>query len=414
MKMSTLPTFIALGTHLVPCSRSSFSSSSRAAFADSPDAILPATVWIVIMGAIFGYYFQLIGKVCNITKSATYREAWEDTMGENGAVAIATINMIKPSLGNLAYSMILADTFQSLCDTVGLEISRMHSLLLVTIVAILPLCLMKNLDALAPFSILGTIGIVLTVTAMATRYFDGSYDLARDGRFVGDLSQDRQPQFGTYSGPWSGGILVFITMVYEAFVAHYNAPRFLAELKHPTLSRYRLVVGSSFGASSVVYITMTAFGFLTFGGNCNGYILNNYSTNDPLATFCRVAIAFSVLFTYPIVFVGFRDGVLDVLELPHRMQTANNLNVLTVVLLTVITALAAMCRDLGFINAVGGGTLATAIVFVFPTLMFRKVMQDKREPITPGEEREVQIALGLMVVGVTMGLIGVWVELQQQ
>jgi amino acid permease len=121
-----------------------------------------------------------------------------------------------------------------------------------------------------------------------------------------------------------------------------------------------------------------------------------------------------VLFTYPIVFVGFRDGVLDVLELPHRMQTANNLNVLTVVLLTVITVVAAMCRDLGFINAVGGGTLATAIVFVFPTLMFRKVIQDKREPITPGEEREVQIALGLMVVGVTMGLIGVWVELQQQ
>jgi amino acid permease len=226
------------------------------------------------MGAIFGYYFQLIGKVCNITKSATYREAWEDTMGENGAVAIATINMIKPSLGNLAYSMILADTFQSLCDTVGLEITRTHSLILVTIVAILPLCLMKNLDALAPFSILGTIGIVLTATAMATRYFDGSYDLARDGRFVGDLSQDRQPQFGSYSGPWSGGILVFITMVYEAFVAHYNAPRFLAELKHPTLSRYRLLVGSSFGASSVVYITMTAFGFLTFGGNCNGYILN--------------------------------------------------------------------------------------------------------------------------------------------
>ena len=371
------------------------------------------------MGSIFGYYFYIIGKVCNITQSATYKEAWQDTLGgDTGSIAVATVNMLKPALGNLAYSMIIADTFQSLSSTIGIiEITRTESLLIMTMIAILPLCLMKNLDTLAPFSILGTLGILLTATCMGIRYFDGTYDINRDGRFVTDLSSELQPSFGTYNNGsmTNGGVLVFITMVYEAFVAHYNSPRFLTELKQPTMSRFASLVIIAFGSSSLVYIIMTAFGFLTFGSNCNGYILNNYSTNDPLATICRIAIAFSVLFTYPIVFVGFRDGILDILELPPHLQTTNNVNVLTVVLLFIITVLAATCHDLGFINAVGGGTLATAIVFVFPAFMFRAAMKYRplqQSTTTPSEELEIKIVLCLMVVGVIIGVIGVYVLLQ--
>ena len=157
---------------------------------------------------------------------------------------------------------------------------------------------------------------------------------------------------------------------------------------------------------------MTAFGFLTFGGNCDGYILNNYSTNDKLATICRVAIAFSILFTYPITFMGFRDGVLDVLELPQSQQTSTNINIITIFLLTVVTILAAIFTDLGFINAVGGGTLATVIVFVFPALMYNAAIKEQVEPVTQDQRREVKFAFGLMVLGIVMGIIGVVVELQ--
>ncbi len=167
--------------------------------------------------------------------------------------------------------------------------------------------------------------------------------------------------------------MVFVARIFEAFVAHYNAPRFMTKLKDANLARFRVVVvGNAFGFSSLVYVLMTAFGFLTFGGNCDGYILNNYSTNDHLATsICRVAIAFSILFTYPIAFMSFQDGILDILELPMEQQTLTNMDIITIFLLIIITILAALLKDLGFINAVGGGTLETAIVFVFPALMIR-------------------------------------------
>lgn len=129
------------------------------------------------MGTIFGYYFLLIGRTCRLTHSATYREVWEKSMGENKflAVFVSLVNCTKPALGNLAYSMILADTFRSLFAAVGVEISRTGSLVLITVLGLLPLCMLKNLSVLAPTSMLGVIGFAATTVVMAVRYFDGSY-----------------------------------------------------------------------------------------------------------------------------------------------------------------------------------------------------------------------------------------------
>jgi amino acid permease len=241
--------------------------------------------------------------------------------------------------------------------------------------------------------------------------------------FLQDLQDHLKPSFGTtgISGAFTPNVLVLVCMLFEAFVAHYNSPRFYTELKDHTIPRFKVVVAYSFGASSVVYILITAFGFLTFGANCDGYILNNYSTKDSLATSCRVSIAVAIICTYPVVFIGFRDGVLDLLQVPDEKQTSNNLNLVSFVLLTVVTLIAMVVEDLGLINAVGGGTLATAIVFVFPTLMYRQAVlrkpfdEEMEEPDGPSddEKREVKIALALMWAGIVMGVIGVWIAIAQ-
>ena len=191
--------------------------SGVAAFADSKTAITIASFWLVVMGIIFGYEFQLIAKVCDMTCSATFREAWDDSVGmsrnefisQHLGVVVSWVNAGKPFLGNLAYSMILADTFRSLFAAFGLDVSRTTSLLLITAMGITPLCLMKNLDALAPFSILGTLSIVVIALCMGIRCFDGTYD-PRTGIYVDDLPEDLQPLFGNYNGCWTAAVLVYV------------------------------------------------------------------------------------------------------------------------------------------------------------------------------------------------------------
>lgn len=109
------------------------------------------------------------------------------------------------------------------------------------------------------------------------------------------------------------------------FISDYNSARFYTELKDASLPRFATAVSWAFGFSSAVYVAIACLGYLTFGGNSSSYILNNYSPYDPLATFCRLAVGISTLTTYPIVFIGCRDGMLDVLNVEAARQTAHNL-----------------------------------------------------------------------------------------
>jgi len=277
-------------------------SGGLAQAANSPTAVYAGNFWILALGAIFGYFCFLIAKVCDMTGCTTYRGIWQETMGSRGGTAISVANALKAALADLAYASILADTLRSLLASVGFEIARSICLVAITIVAILPMCLLKNLHVLAPFSVVGTAGVFLTAAAMAVRYFDGSY--LEGGKYHEDIDTNLRPSFGTRNNAWSLAILPFVCMTYEAYVMHYNSARFYTELKDRTLPRFAVAVGSSFGLSALVYIFISSLGFLTFGENSASFILNNYSSSDPLAIVCRLAIGVSTLTAYPIVFHG--------------------------------------------------------------------------------------------------------------
>jgi hypothetical protein len=57
------------------------------------------------------------------------------------------------------------------------------------------------------------------------------------------------------------------------------------------------VTGISFGFCTAFYAAVSAMAFLTFGANCDGLILNNYSTKDLLISASRFAVAISLIFS---------------------------------------------------------------------------------------------------------------------
>jgi amino acid permease len=163
------------------------------------------------------------------------------------------------------------------------------------------------------------------------------------------------------------------------------------------------------GITAVIYFSVAIVGFLTFGENCDSYILNNYSSKDVLATVSRIAIGFCSLVSYPLNFIGVRDNCLDILGIADKVETDAQVNVFTVLLLTILTITSCFVTDLGLINSVGGGTTVTLICFVFPALMFREgIARVRGSYATVGEKWEVCLVLGLMVVGVGLGIVGVW------
>lgn len=352
------------------------------------------------MGSLSGYNFSLIGRVCALTGASSYSDAWEKSIGPSSAWIPAMACTFKTFLACLAYSMVLGETFQGLLATAGVQASRAQTLIALTSTVILPLCLLKNLSALAPFSLLGIVGMTLTVATMGLRFFDGSYGAT--GKFIQDVA--KLPAFG--SKVFSSSAIILACMLGTSFMAHFNAPKFYNELENNTVDRFNKLVSVSFGVSIALFSLATGFGFATFGKSSAGFILSNYSGKDTLIGVAKIAVAFSLIFTYPLVFTGCRDGALSLLKIPKEKQTDSTLNNITLVLLGLLTYAAINLKDLGFIMSFGGATLANALIYVFPAMMFNRIVKDKGASASISMKNETYFTTLSMLLGVVMGVIG--------
>eukprot|EP00977_Amphora_coffeiformis_P000019 scaffold5_cov169-Amphora_coffeaeformis.AAC.19 len=400
------------------------------------ECCLTAVAWVMFLGATFGYFCHLIARCCVPTRSASYRDCWEGTVGKGrGSLVVAVANTLDPLLGIFANASIVAQSLRLLLQgVVEIYWTQVHCLLVVTLVAFLPLCLLKNLKALVPLSVLGTAAVIGALVAMSVRYLDGSY--RQGGYYYDDLPPSLQFQSEGDSSEVSThhrdamAILPFVSMVYTSFDMHYNSPRFYAELRNPTLPRFGKAVAYSFGLTAVLYAAIAVVGFSTFGTNSQSFILNNYSSKDPLATWSRIGVGLSSLLTYPLNFIGVRDNCLDILGIAPRVDTDAKRNAFTVVLLAMITFLSCFISDLGLINTFGGGTTVASVCFVFPTIMFfnhvRVEANAHGELRKPAYQRqfnvpnfiqqygELTIVMVLMVVGVVVGVLGAWHSVMEQ
>ena len=214
--------------------------SGIAKMGNTPSTLLPALFLIVIIGTLSGYGFSLIGRVCHLTDTNSYRRAWEESVSKESswipavsvtlktifAILACTYEYCRPEqacvgVQHLTHytfcktdSMILGDTFQSIALSAGLELSKTTTLVGLTSFVLLPLCLLKNLSSLAPFSLLGSLGMFYTAVAMTIRYVSKVY--CAGGKFHAG-SSELAPSFGTTSGTlWSPSTAILLGMLSTA------------------------------------------------------------------------------------------------------------------------------------------------------------------------------------------------------
>jgi hypothetical protein len=192
------------------------------AFGNAPSAILPSLLVIFVMALINAYSFSLLGRVCSVTKSKTYQEAWNRTFGRRHGnkynLFIGLVVTGKAVLGTWGFSIVIASTCQPLLQIMGLQLTKGETLAAISTLVLLPLCLREQLSSLAGFSAIGQIGTIVTAFTMALRYFDGSY--RPGGKYYDDVPDYFQPSFGdkgalAFFSPQS---LIFISILSQGYV----------------------------------------------------------------------------------------------------------------------------------------------------------------------------------------------------
>ena len=185
-----------------------------AAFGDATSALVPAFVMFCFIGALAGYGFSLIGTVCAATRARSYRQAWSQSVGEASSWLPATACLLVTCCSVLTNSMIQADTIPSILKAfTGITISRTTGLIGVTVTVLLPLCLLRELKSLAPFSLIGIFGMIYTAGAMTYRWLRQSY--ASGAPLLDTLAPHLWPKFGTsgWSSVFSPNAAILVAML---------------------------------------------------------------------------------------------------------------------------------------------------------------------------------------------------------
>jgi len=330
--------------------------------------------------------FILIGKACELTGERTYKGLWSKAYGSGTSYVVDSIVFVQCFLSSTIYIGLLGDIFTPLLKGVAISggwqgvTSRTGVILLVATSILFPLNLIKKLSALAFTSILGLCAVVYTVLFMVFRALDGSYSTGIDaGKFVVDEVLDPPPSFALSTlVNFDLRSLVLISNFGLAFIAHYNAPSYYREMKKETSESFPRMVRAAYAILALIYATAMCAGYATFGDTARGNILLNYHPNDMLALFGRLATGFSVIFGFPLVSNGAREGLKNAsmaLGYPAISDPKNHVAVVLGMLM-MGSILAILVQDIKVIAGFSGAAMGSFLVYICPPLVYTRILRN--------------------------------------
>jgi sodium-coupled neutral amino acid transporter 11 len=346
---------------------------------------------LLLLGTISAYTFHLLGRLSAVAAMESSSDGhdgggggvtsigqlWEREVGESTSWLIGLAVVITCFGTCLAYSITLGDTFRALALTAGasgIATTRAFNVAVVSLLGVYPMCRLRSLRALAPASICGVIGILVTCVVMSVRAMPGgAYSMTSGAasNYLTSLPVELRPSFGVTGtrGPFS--LLVISSMAATAFLVHMSSPDFYRTLRDPSPSRFAILSAVGFAGTVGISVLMMCLGFLTFGGASRGMILNNYSTLDAGATLCRLLMGISLLGSYGFLSNALKNAYYQIYHAGRAISDEVHYRTSRYLVVSV-TILALLMNDAGFVVSLNGAVLGSALIYVIPSFLFLK------------------------------------------
>lgn len=350
---------------------------------------IPSIAICLVLAAVSSHTFSLVGKSCELTGLDSFKDLWGYAFAKQSAWIVDTMVFVQCFFVSIIYTGLLGDVFSALLQgTLGIHewwTSRTSIILLAASTILFPLNLIRDLSSLGFTSILGLIAVLYTVGFMVVRAVDGTYAIGSAmepmGRFVAEGLVPKIPSFAK-SSLWNVDLnsLVLTSNLGLAFISHYNAPSYWKSLgKSASSERFGIVSKRAYCILASIYTTTMVAGYATFGDVSMGNILLNYSSSDILATLGRLATGCSIIFGFPLISNGCREGFKNAADalglLGGAASDPRNHTKLVLALLVVTTTLSIVADDIGLVAGLTGALMGSSLVYICPTLLYAKIVR---------------------------------------
>lgn len=321
-----------------------------------------------------------------------YEELMDVLFGFPGWALVTWLLFLYDFGAMLSYLIILGDTSQSVMlevcrDVFGVSggllddywAFRRVCILSVSLLLVLPFCLMRDISRLEWISSVSVVTIVLVilVVIVATATGDNCPDRESD---PGSCPRADEPWLTVVGENPSAafGILAF------SLVCHDTAFLFFNSLRKPTARRWNRVVRLSLAGAIAVCLLLAVPSYISFRSTVKQNILANFAPDDFKIVVVRVFFLFTMAFTYPICFFICRHILNELIyRWEHRRQartpgTPAGLSIkevpprrhlmLTLTIFSASVAIVCFVDELGLVMAATGNVCAVSIAFVLPPL----------------------------------------------
>lgn len=352
---------------------------------------VPSILLSVVLATVSAHTFGLIGTACEWSGQRTFKGVWAEAFEPSTAWIVDSMVFCQCFLVCVLYTGLLGDIFSVLFKAVppnnllvpmvpAFAKSRTGTILVATICILWPLNMIRDMSSLAFTSILGLIAVLYTVVFVLWRALDGTYSITSDpvGRFVASVAHT--PSFADSTMfHLDLRTLILASNLGLAFIAHYNGPSYWQSLANATSARFSKVSFCAYAVLALLYVTIMAAGYATFGDACQGNILLNYAPDDILSTLGRLATGVSLLVGFPLVSKGAREGLKNASSALGWTSLSDEKNhfMLVTSLLVVTTAVALVVKDIALVSGLTGALMGSALVYVCPPLLHARIAQKK-------------------------------------
>ncbi|KAJ3303091.1 hypothetical protein HDV03_004170 [Kappamyces sp. JEL0829] len=264
----------------------------------------------------------------------------------------------------------------------------------ISMLVITPFCFLRRLDSLKYTSAFSLVAVAYLLFVVVLFFIQPS-------SYMPPKPQWSELEWFRFDSNTLSHLPIFVF----AFTCHQNIFSVHNELKDNSSREIDKVVGWSIGASFMVYQTIGVIGYLTFGKDVSSNIIALYPTSN-IVTGAQIAIAFLVLFSYPLQCHPCRNSLDKVLPHPDGVRPSlgtamshTRFSLLTMGIMVASYLLAVTVKDLSTVLAFVGATGSTTICYILPGVFYYKLCENQA---APGSQRPL-----MQKAAVTMVLVGI-------
>lgn len=327
--------------------------------------------FVIIIGSISFYLLSFISDALQVFNYGAIAQKLYNRHAGN----LVNILIIVLTLGLLmAFTVLIRENMFFFSMTPELEWAAQLSLIVVSLVGILPLSLLRNLNSLWFTSLLSIACLVYFTIMILSFAILSNSSSAIDKNVVQPIDKGKPVPVST-----SLNLVLAIASLSITFCGHYNSLNIYKEVRNKSLTKMKHIIITVAVVVAILNLTVGLAGYFMFTDQCLPDILMNLAEYPSAHIWCEIAdigIILVLVFSFPVVCFALRRAVEDAIFRTEYVRRKWSILISsTVVIFTAL--IGCFVNDVGIVLDMTGMLAGVPLVFIFPAIFTLSFLNPK-------------------------------------